>query len=97
LLRTAVIIIGSAMLVCAAFGASASWPLKAVIPLAVWGAVLAGGPLLERWAYQPLANGRPNREWQATSERFVDPESGQLVTVFFNPTTGERRYVVDKK
>lgn len=95
MLRIGLIIIGSAMLVCAAFGASAGWPLKTVIPLALWGTILGGGVLVERWRYQLLADGRPGREWQATSERFVDPETGQLVTVFFNPATGERRYVVD--
>jgi hypothetical protein len=36
---------------------------------------------------------RPGRDGQATQERFVDPESGRLVTVFFNPATGERRYI----
>jgi hypothetical protein len=97
LLRIGLIIIGSVMLLCAALGANAGWPLKAVIPLALGGAILAGGVLIERWRYQRLADGRPSREWQATSERFVDPESGQLVTVFFNPATGERRYVAEKK
>ena len=33
--------------------------------------------------------------WQPTAERFRDPESGEMVTVWFNPTTGERRYVED--
>jgi hypothetical protein len=97
LLRIGVIIIGSVMLLCAALGANAGWPLKAVIPLGLWGAILAGGLLVERWRYQRPADGRPGHEWKATSERFVDPESGQLVTVFFNPATGERRYVADKQ
>ena len=30
---------------------------------------------------------------QPTPERFLDEESGRLVTVWFNPETGERRYV----
>jgi len=96
LLRIGVIIIGSVMLLCATLGANAGWPLKAVIPLGIWGAILAGGPLVERWRYQRLTDGRPGRDWQPTSERFVDPESGHLVTVFFNPATGERRYVAEK-
>jgi hypothetical protein len=25
------------------------------------------------------------------------PQNGQVVTVFFNPTTGEHRYVADKE
>ena len=31
--------------------------------------------------------------WRPTDERFVDPESGKLLTVWFDPATGERRYV----
>lgn len=33
--------------------------------------------------------------WRATEERFVDPASGELVTVWFDPSTGERRYVAE--
>jgi hypothetical protein len=29
----------------------------------------------------------------STNERFIDPESGKTVTVFYQPFTGERRYV----
>jgi len=32
-----------------------------------------------------------------TDERFVDPETGQLTTVWFDPATGERRYVADEE
>ena len=40
------------------------------------------------------ANGRPlGGRWRATDERFVDPETGRLVTVWFNAESGERRYV----
>ena len=35
----------------------------------------------------------PEEGWQQTDERFIDPESGQPVQVFYNPRTGERRYV----
>jgi hypothetical protein len=93
LLRAGLLVFGGVMLAGAAFGALSGWPLGAIIPLAVWGAILAGGVLVERWRYQLLADDRPGRDWQATPERFVDPETGRLVTVFFNPATGERRYV----
>lgn len=33
--------------------------------------------------------------WQPTDERFVDPETRKTVTVWFDPATGERRYVAD--
>jgi hypothetical protein len=93
LLRAGLLAFGGVMLAAAAFGALVGWRLAAIIPLAVWGAIFAGGVLIERWRYKPLADGRPGRDWHATPERFVDPESGRLVTVFFNPATGERRYV----
>jgi len=93
LLRAALLVIGGVMLAAAAIGALASCPLAAIIPLAVWGTILAGGVLVERWRYQGLTDDRPGSSWQATPERFVDPETGRLVTVFFNPATGERRYV----
>jgi hypothetical protein len=93
LLRAALVVIGGIMLAGAAIGALAGWRLPAVLPLAFWGVVLAGGVLIERWRYRPLTDQRPGPDWQATYERFVDPESGRLVTVFFNPVTGERRYI----
>ncbi len=49
--------------------------------------------LIERWRYKPLAGRPPGPDWQRTDERFVDPETGKLVTVYFHPATGERRYI----
>jgi hypothetical protein len=94
LLRIALLLLGGIMLAAAALCALAGCRLAATIPLAVWGAIFAGGVLIERWRYQTLSDGRPGRGWHATPERFVDPETGRLVTVFLNPGTGERRYVV---
>jgi hypothetical protein len=93
LLRIALLLLGGIMLAAAALCALAGCRLAATIPLAVWGAIFAGGVLFERWRYQPLADRRPGRDWQVTPERFVDPETGRLVMVFLNPATGERRYV----
>ena len=56
------------------------------------GAVLIVALLVERWRYKSLSGARPGPEWIVTDERFVDPETGKLVTVYFNPATGERRY-----
>jgi hypothetical protein len=50
-------------------------------------------------ALEPIygrANGKPrNGSWRATDERFIDPETGRLVTVWYDPATGDRRYVDD--
>jgi hypothetical protein len=76
-----------ALLLFAAFGA--------VIPgiyLLVGGAVLVGGIVFERSRYRPRID-RERGDWQATGERFVDPSSGRLVDVRYNPATGQRDYV----
>jgi hypothetical protein len=51
--------------------------------------------LFERFVYQKLRHGSPGAGWQATEERFVDPQSGKRVTVWFHAVSGERRYVAD--
>lgn len=40
------------------------------------------------------ANKKPTQgPWEATGERFVDPSSGKLTEVRYNPQTGDREYV----
>jgi hypothetical protein len=56
------------------------------------GAVVLAAVLFERWRYQ-RAGERPDGEWRSTGERFLDPTTNDPVEVFFNPRTGERRYV----
>jgi len=60
--------------------------------LALNGAVIAGAVLFERGRYRPrIAAGKG--VWQPTGERFIDPISGQLTDVHYNPATGQRNYV----
>jgi hypothetical protein len=91
-LRGALLGVGIAMLAGAVALAEAG-----CIPLgwrlALPGLVLSVAALFERWRYKRLAGAPPGSEWVATAERFVDPESGKLVTVYYRPATGERRYV----
>lgn len=94
MLRTGLLVFSGVLLVAAVIGAIAGCRPAAFFPLAVWGAIWAGSVLIERWRYRPLTDNHPGHGWQATPERFVDPESGRMVTVFFNPATGERRYIV---
>ena len=77
---------GGVMLALAGCRTAAAW-------VAGWGLVLVLGLLFERWRYKPLTGVRLGPGWVATDERFVDPETGKLVTVYFHPATGERRYV----
>jgi hypothetical protein len=61
--------------------------------LLIWGAILLAAIVYERFRYKPLANVTPGAGWQRTSERFVDPDSGRIVTVYVQPGSGERQYV----
>jgi hypothetical protein len=64
------------------------------VMLAGWAAIFLVGLLIERWRYKRLSAAPPGPDWQRTDERFLDPETGKLVTVYFHPATGERRYTV---
>jgi hypothetical protein len=87
-----------------------SWALTAATLLCVCGlAVLASGAgpamlivgaialvsvLLER-SYGRVVRRPLGENWRPTDEKFVDPDSGELVTVWMDPATGERRYVAE--
>jgi hypothetical protein len=79
-------VVGAALLALLGCGPAAAG-------LAGWALVLIVGLLIERWRYKPLAERSPGPDWTATDERFVDPETGKLVTVYYHPASGERRYV----
>lgn len=59
--------------------------------------LIVGAVVLVTAALEPVygrAAGRPrDGDWRPTDEKFIDPETGQLVTVWFDPSSGERRYV----
>jgi hypothetical protein len=60
------------------------------IQLLLLGAVTVLGVLLEARRYR---GGGRSSGGQATSERFVDPTTGRLTEVRYDPTTGDRQYV----
>jgi hypothetical protein len=41
---------------------------------------------------QPL-DAPPGRDWILTGERFLDPQSGEMLEVWYSARTGERAYV----
>lgn len=62
--------------------------------MTMWGVVLLVAVLCERWRYQRREDAAGSGEWQETGERYVDPESGRLMQVLYQPATGDRRYVL---
>lgn len=58
--------------------------------LALSGAVVLAGVLFEARRYRTRS--RPGR-WEDTGERFLDPATGHLTQVRYDPKTGERDYV----
>jgi hypothetical protein len=59
----------------------------------VWGGIIALGIAHERYRYKPLKQGAPGTGWTKTNERFVDDETGKMVSVYIETATGERQYV----
>lgn len=61
-------------------------------PLFIIGVLFALGTIFEARRYRP----KPEPDaagWEKTSERFIDPSTGKLTEVRYNPQTGEREYV----
>jgi hypothetical protein len=92
-MRTFLLVLGSALLAASFATAATGGSVGAVLRLGIPGLVLTGAILFERGRYKPNSPDRPGADWIATDERFLDPESGEIVTVFYQPQTGERRYV----
>ena len=88
--RAALLVPGVLLLAGGVIATTMGCPL---IPLIVFGAVLVLAALFERYVYKPIRSDAPGPDWQRTAEQFIDPRSGRTVTVYFNPRSGERRYV----
>ena len=65
-------------------------------PLLLIGAMLTLGTVFERWRYKPTKTAAAARG-AATGERFIDPETGTLMEVYYDAATGERSYVKVEK
>ena len=90
MLRAAVLIVAAAL----AAGGLLAWATghPQGLSVALWGSILLLATLFERWRYRqaPRSAGGP---WIATEERFVDPETGKTMQVWYEPRSGARRYV----
>ena len=92
MLRLAVLLLGIALLTAGAITLGYDVP---GIPLwlLVMGGVITVGTACERVLYKPLLRRTPGPGWVRTNERFVDPDTGKTVDVFYQPASGERQYV----
>ena len=72
----------------------AGWQAGTMLwPPTLFSALLLAAVLFENWRYRQTTTHVPGPGWECTAERFIDPETGHMLTVWFNPATGERRYV----
>jgi hypothetical protein len=90
-LRRVVLGLGIALLLLAALLFAMGHRHGGVAAVLAWGIILAGGIVFERFRYKPDLDRPPGPGWVRTEEKTVD-ERGE-VTVWFNPSTGERAYV----
>lgn len=89
MLRAVLLIIGAMLL-----ATPLAEPKAAVGPMVI-GAVIVLAVLVERYVYKPIGDEPPGAGWNKTAERFADPKSGRSVAVYYNPRTGQRRYVAE--
>jgi hypothetical protein len=95
MLRAVLLGIGVLLLGISVVAALAGYAASLVVVPAFSGAALLAGILFERRRYKPPAPNLPGADWVFSGERFVDPSSGERVSVYHRPATGERRYVTE--
>ena len=91
MLRKAILAYGALAIIGAVVLALAGIITGLVGYLFVNGAVVIAALLFERGRYRPTVT--PGGKWEDTEERFIDPSTGQLMKVRYNPQTGAREYV----
>lgn len=89
MLRTLLLVV--ALVACVAGAGAVLAGHHGATPLAFWSGLVALAVLLERWRYRSRETAGEGG-WEATDERFIDPESGRTMRVLYHPRTGERRY-----
>ncbi len=92
MLRACLIVVGVAGVLVGASMIVAGAAVPAAIELIAVAGLLALALAFERRGYRPRVD-RASGHWESTGERFVDPTSGHLIEVRYNPDTGERDYI----
>ena len=89
MLRTVVAAIGGLML-CAGI------VLSAVPPHSGWGLLVFGAlvllSLVFEGRYRSGVAARAGSRFEPTGEKFIDPGTGRLMEVYYDPVTGAREY-----
>jgi hypothetical protein len=62
------------------------------IPALILGCVIVVTAIAEP-VYGKLSDRPRSANWRPTGEKFIDPATGKPVEVWFDPKSGERRYV----
>jgi hypothetical protein len=91
MLRKAILAYGFLAILGAVLLAAAGLGAGIVLYVFIQGLIVVAALLFERGRYKPPIT--PGGLWQETEERFVDPSTGQLMKVRYNPQTGARDYV----
>src|SRR5579871_6790182 len=92
MLRTAILLIGAALVAFGIFLYFTAGARFGGVQVALGGAIVILGTAFERWRYNNKAATAHGKQWQVTGERFVDPETGKNMEVLYDPGSGERRY-----
>ena len=95
MLRTSLLVFAGALALIGAILLFRGLPVPGAYALGL-GGVIVLGTVFERWRYRSN-DARPGAGWEPTGERFEDPHSGKTLQVFYDPRSGERRYVSDSE
>jgi hypothetical protein len=94
MLAIALYVVGALLLLAAAIALLVGGVLAVFLPQLILGGVfLIVALAIERWRYKPVSSECPDPGWTDTGERFVDPETGLMTAVYFDPAKGERHYL----
>lgn len=90
MLRTIVLLLAGIVAAAGAVLLLLGVTLPGIQALVVGGVILVGILFERRYRNNTRT---PGGRWQPTGERFSDPTTGKDVEVFYDPQSGERRYV----
>jgi hypothetical protein len=92
-LRLFLIVASALILILAAALIFSGHTAPGIGAVAFWAMLILAGLVLERRRYKRVLDAPPGPDWTATTERFIDTETGAETVVYFNPKTGSRAYV----